>query len=196
MEPEDLRKQRLAYQAKWRSENRDKQREYGRQYRERNRALLCERARAYKAANPEKVKANRLKNRERQAGRGTVAYRKLRSEVLNQYGGRCVCCDESNECFLSIDHTRNDGAKHRRGKSPDYHGSGVSIYRWLKQHKYPAEGFQVLCYNCNCSKQHDPAGHRKAHPRASLIDGLGDLPLCRSTNLLPNFGSNGSPPTH
>ena len=26
------------------------------------------------------------------------------------------------------------------------------MYRWLKKHGFPKEGFQLLCYNCNCAK--------------------------------------------
>lgn len=182
---EERQQKKIEAKAKWRAADREKQREYGRQYRERNRQILRDRAKAYKARHPEQVAAYRLSRREWHRKYASAAYQKLRGEVLrgevlSQYGGRCVCCDEANQCFLSIDHTRNDGAKHRRGESQEYHGSGVSIYRWLKQHRYPKDGFQILCYNCNCSKQHDPVGHRKAHPRAHLIDGLGELPQCHS----------------
>ncbi len=73
----------------------------------------------------------------------------LRMEVLLAYGGECACCREWRYEFLTIDHINNDGAEHRRKIGTDrYHW----LYPWLKNQGYP-EGFQVLCINCNCSKQ-------------------------------------------
>lgn len=75
--------------------------------------------------------------------------RRLRKEVLRQYGGQCICCGESTEEFLSIDHVRNDGEKHRR----ELAGAGRSIYAWLRKNGYPKDGrFQLLCHNCNMAK--------------------------------------------
>lgn len=65
------------------------------------------------------------------------------------YGGVCVCCGESEPNFLTFDHIYNDGAsQRRRGKFRNGIGS---IARYLKREGYP-EGFQILCYNCNCAK--------------------------------------------
>jgi hypothetical protein len=72
--------------------------------------------------------------------------RKLRQEVFEAYGGfKCVCCGESLEILLTIDHINNDGNYHRRtiGRT--------SVLRWLKDNNYP-EGYQVLCFNCNMGK--------------------------------------------
>jgi 5-methylcytosine-specific restriction endonuclease McrA len=71
---------------------------------------------------------------------------KVRQEALEHYGGRCVCCGETNPILLSFDHVNNDGAEHRRR---DKYGS---LPVWLKQNAWPTEGYQVLCYNCNLSK--------------------------------------------
>ncbi len=38
----------------------------------------------------------------------------LRTQVINSYGGSCVCCGETELVFLSIDHINNDGDKHRK----------------------------------------------------------------------------------
>lgn len=70
--------------------------------------------------------------------------RALRAEVLRAYGEKCACCGERNHIFLTIDHIRNDGAKHRKTIT-------TSFYLWLKQSGWPP-GFQTLCYNCNCGK--------------------------------------------
>jgi len=70
-------------------------------------------------------------------------------EALAVYGdGKCVCCGESHEEFLAIDHIDGGGGKQRResGRS-----GGSSTYQWLKSKGWP-EGYQVLCHNCNLSK--------------------------------------------
>ena len=72
----------------------------------------------------------------------------LRVQVLNKYSNGtmcCTCCSEGNIEFLCIDHINNDGAAHRK----TFTGT---IYAWLKANSYP-EGFQVLCHNCNMSKE-------------------------------------------
>jgi hypothetical protein len=85
------------------------------------------------------------RNRERSLGYS----RKLRTEALAAYGGRCACCCESTTEFLGIDHVNNDGEKHRR----ELKGYGRAIYQWLKREGYPQDGrFQVLCHNCNIAK--------------------------------------------
>jgi hypothetical protein len=70
-------------------------------------------------------------------------------EVLEAYGGcRCVCCDETELAFLSVDHIENNGNLHRK----EIGGGGGRLYQWLKKHKYPP-GFQVLCMNCQFGKR-------------------------------------------
>ena len=78
--------------------------------------------------------------------------RKVRFLVLQHYSSPvpfCACCDEKEYQFLTIDHVDNDGAEHR--KLIGLRGRGGNIYHWLKRNGFPP-GFQVLCYNCNCSK--------------------------------------------
>lgn len=78
------------------------------------------------------------------------AHNKLRTEVFGHYGGQCACCGEADPMFLTIDHINNDGAAHRREIGQSLSG-GINFYRWLRRNNYP-EGFQPLCYNCNCGK--------------------------------------------
>lgn len=75
--------------------------------------------------------------------------KELREFVLNKYGGKCVCCGEANLRFLTIDHTGNNGNAHRKSDP-----KAKAIYTWLKVNNYP-EGFQVMCYNCNCGRYHN-----------------------------------------
>lgn len=74
---------------------------------------------------------------------------KLRLLVLGHYSNGtmvCACCNETEVCFLSIDHINGGGCAHRKAI-----GGGGSTYAWLKKNKFPS-GFQVLCHNCNLAK--------------------------------------------
>jgi len=71
----------------------------------------------------------------------------LRKEVLDHYGGICVCCGERELAFLSLDHKNGGGTKHRR----ELGLRGSAIWAWAKREGYP-EMFQVMCHNCNQAK--------------------------------------------
>lgn len=78
-------------------------------------------------------------------------YRKeIKLIVINHYGGKCQCpgCKEHHIEFLTIDHIKGGGKKHRKHINTN---CGTQFYIWLIRHKFP-KGFQVLCYNCNCGK--------------------------------------------
>lgn len=67
--------------------------------------------------------------------------------VISAYGGACSCCGERELPFLSIDHIKNDGAKHRKEIG------GSQVYRWIIKNGYPKDRFRVLCHNCNVGRQ-------------------------------------------
>lgn len=71
--------------------------------------------------------------------------KKVKAEVIIHYGGKCVCCGETELSFLCMDHIEGGGNKHRReiGRK--------DLAPWLKENNYPPR-FQVLCANCNLSK--------------------------------------------
>jgi len=73
---------------------------------------------------------------------------RLRDEVIDAYGGECACCGETRKEYLTIDHIDGNGNKQKREIGVK---DSRSLYRWLRQNNYP-EGFQVLCFNCNCGK--------------------------------------------
>lgn len=82
---------------------------------------------------------------------------KLMRQVLDHYGYMCTCCGEKNPLMLTIDHTEGGGNEHRRQERK-------TSNEWLKA--VVKEGFpsiyQVLCYNCNMSKNRTKDG-RCAH---------------------------------
>jgi hypothetical protein len=92
-------------------------------------------------------------------------YYRLRHEAIEAYGGyRCACCGIREAMFLTIDHIKNGGTRHRRR-------IGSRFFRWLKENGYP-KGFQVLCSNCNHGRHRnggvcphkDPVGTREKSP--------------------------------
>lgn len=94
-------------------------------------------------SNAERIRQNAM-TRERASA--------LKQEVYAAYGGyRCACCGETHEEFLTVDHVKGDGKKHRLEVGSG--GRGFALYRWLKRHKFP-EGFQILCMNCNFALGH------------------------------------------
>lgn len=71
----------------------------------------------------------------------------FKAEILENYGGVCVCCGEINIGFLTIDHENDDGAafKKKFGK--------IKLYNFLKRNNYPKNlGLRVMCYNCNSGR--------------------------------------------
>ena len=104
---------------------------------------------AWRARNPERKRAQARRYHNECGGKEhkKKVYKEFKDSAFNHYGGYvCVCCGETEEAFLSLDHINNDGNEMRK-----IHGSGIVLYRWLKNNNYPLE-LQVLCRNCNYGK--------------------------------------------
>ena len=105
-----------------------------------------------------KAQGWRNRNKEK-ANTWAKEYRRvLKEKVFQAYcpNGKvgCGCCGESRRPFLSLDHEKGDGAKHRKmltSTKGDVHGrSYKDIYLWLRRNNYPQNlGLRVLCMNCN-----------------------------------------------
>ena len=67
---------------------------------------------------------------------------KIRSKVLELYGGKCSCCNESIEPFLTMDHIQRDGHKHRKGIG------SIGTYREMIRNVDHSK-YRILCMNCN-----------------------------------------------
>lgn len=76
---------------------------------------------------------------------------------MNRYGSSCYCCGETEPAFLCIDHVNGGGNQHKRETFGHSKVGGYALYRWLIRNDFP-EGFQFLCFNCNCAKQYNPGG--------------------------------------
>jgi hypothetical protein len=72
----------------------------------------------------------------------------LRKKIIEGYGSKCVCCNESNYMFLTIDHINNDGYQEKRIFKNNMH----AFYNYLVKKNFPSDKYRLLCYNCNCSR--------------------------------------------
>lgn len=95
--------------------------------------------REWRKQNPERYRAIQRRAAENQKKK----QRMLKQEVINKYGGKCVCCAEDKIEFLSIDHIDNLGGRDRK--------YGV-IYSYLARQERVLDNYRVLCYNCNLSR--------------------------------------------
>jgi hypothetical protein len=131
--------------------------------------IQTEAGKEYKRDRNEYMKEWRKQNPEKFHNTQKRAYQAVRLEALQHYSGKevpdCRCCGETMIEFLHIDHTKGDGAAHRREigmaqgimtaeqrKAHDVKIAGNGFVYWLKKNGWP-EGFQVLCANCNLGKR-------------------------------------------
>lgn len=74
---------------------------------------------------------------------------KLKHEVFDAYGGKCVCCGETDLHFLTLDHV--DGVVPERHRQADGRRlSGTAFLYRIRNEGYPGD-VRILCWNCNCS---------------------------------------------
>jgi len=77
--------------------------------------------------------------------------RRLKQEVIQGYGGRCVGCGIADARILDLDHVNGGGSKarcHLRGAPTRSNGYA---YRDARNRGFPAD-YQLLCRNCNWLK--------------------------------------------
>lgn len=123
--------------------------------------------RNWRRKNPERARkiAKKYRSKEEVRKRLNASYKKyrdaLRLSALVHYSNKeliCKCCGEKYMEFLTIDHIKGGGTKHRKSIRKDL--SASQFYLWLKRNNYP-KGFQVLCMNCNFAKAHGGCPHNE-----------------------------------
>lgn len=141
------------------SENREKIKFQTRSYYERNKEKCLaemrrryisnpkkfyEKSKLWKKLNPEKVRGYVKK-----CSKKRIA--KQKSLVFEAYGGKCSCppCGELNLKFLTVDHINGGGKKHVREVARG------RLYAWLIKNNFPKDEFRLLCWNCNCGRNHN-----------------------------------------
>jgi len=92
-------------------------------------------------------KANGKDNGESKGSR-MDRHERLKREVFQAYGNKCVCCGEKELHFLTIDHINGLPDRHRQLDGRRV--SGTRLLYLLRQEGYPKD-CRILCWNCNCS---------------------------------------------
>ena len=72
--------------------------------------------------------------------------KKRKDLVRAHYGNKCTCCGETEQAFLTLDHSNDDGSKRRLVE-----GSGTRLYKWIIRNNFPPD-LQILCFNCNLGR--------------------------------------------
>lgn len=88
----------------------------------------------WRRSSPVKFKASLVRYR-----------RKLRQDVIDKYGGECVCCGETQFEFLTMDHIDGRGVTHKHRADPG------SWYREMRDRPADSTKYRILCWNCNCA---------------------------------------------
>ena len=79
--------------------------------------------------------------------------RALKLEMIKAYDNICVCCKEDKQEFLTLDHKKNNGKKHRLDVfGPASCGRGSQLHWFLKKKGWPRKDLQLMCWNCNIAK--------------------------------------------
>ena len=144
------------YQRKYRQQHLEEIKIQQKSWRLENRPQLLIKKKLYYINNREKDLSHKRKtyqiNKVKIKQKTNVFYHtnknKFRLEVLNHYSKgeiKCACCGYTGLPFMTIDHINGWRHLHKR------HIGGISLIWWLRKHNFP-RGFQVLCFNCNCSK--------------------------------------------
>lgn len=111
----------------------EKEREYARRYRIKNRERLLLKDKTYRNS------VRKIRRRED------------RIKVINHYSkglSECDCCGEKEIKFLVLDHIDGEGNAHRRKEKI---ASGRGTIEWIIKNNFPPM-FQILCQNCNLAK--------------------------------------------
>jgi hypothetical protein len=88
------------------------------------------------------AKGNEILRAEKRAYRHAI-----RAEGLAAYGGKCSCCGEEIQNFLTIEHlvARDPNIlKHKQ--------RGHNEWLRLKRMGWPKDDYTILCFNCNSAK--------------------------------------------
>lgn len=78
---------------------------------------------------------------------------KIKADMIEAYGGKCLHCGESDQIVLTLDHI-NDDARIEIERYGQNARGGHKQYQRLKREGWPKDRFQLLCFNCNAKKEH------------------------------------------
>ena len=132
----------LQYMRNYYAKNKEKIREYQRNYTNKHSKENRERAKQWRINNREKYNANTAKSAHKMI-------LKIRNEIHNLLGSKCIRCGFSDIRALQIDHVKGYGREERKNFSNYY----VYLRYILNEIKSGSKDYQLLCANCNTIKK-------------------------------------------
>lgn len=114
-----------------------------------NREVVNARAAEYRLAHPNYQHEWYLANLEKKRVKSKQYNIDLKIETVAAYGGKCICCGQTDWHFLTIDHIDKRG----RDRDKDENGKNITGYRLylaLRKLGYPQGDYRCLCFDCNC----------------------------------------------
>jgi len=93
------------------------------------------------------MKNYRQKNKEVINKKRRILANKYKEDGINHYGGKCTCCGESIQEFLTLDHVGGRPEEEKFNRK----FRGKKMWMKAKSEGYP-DKYTVLCFNCNCAK--------------------------------------------
>jgi len=87
--------------------------------------------------------------------------RDKRLALIQELGGKCNCCGESDPVVLDFDHINNDGAKERRETKR------TNVVNILAKGGIDKDRYQLLCKNCNWRKEYFRRNHAERVEKAA-----------------------------
>lgn len=122
---------------------------YKRQYRKRKHQKMLLYEKAYRDSHRQQVRKTAKKHNDKRN-------KMIRLNILTHYGGKCSCCGETAQEFLTLQHKGGWGNKHRKQV-----GVG-GVYYDLHKRGYPKRGLTLNCMNCNWATRFGkPCPHKK-----------------------------------
>jgi len=71
--------------------------------------------------------------------------------MIKLYGGKCECCGETIQEFLTLDHIQGNGATERK-RLRNSHTIYAHAIKLFKENEDAARKiYRLLCWNCNCA---------------------------------------------
>lgn len=95
------------------------------------------------------LKLYRINNKSFLQKKSKTKFDSLKERAFLRLGDHCITCGERNKPFLTIDHIFNDGGSERKAGL-----TAQVFYKKLADGCLDLSRYQVLCFNCNCSKKH------------------------------------------